>query len=192
MSSYYWLEGRWVLLKQYEKPLPGEVSLCLVSQTDSEVREPMATEVVIDLERLALGADAKTAYEPKGYELLPRLTPPKLQLPQGVTASLYQTPFAMMNPFFDDAGNIYLLPAEKKKQAMIMLPPAGPAVRFRESEAFTGQNWKRGLWQGNRLLITVDGWHQGGNRLCGLYEVDGQGKAAEKGGKLARGGGVSA
>ena len=148
VSAYYWLEGKWVLMKSYEKSFPGEVHLFLVSQTDWNTHTPMATEVVIDLEYLALGADAKTAYEPKGYELLAKLTPPALQLPQGVSANLYQTPFPMMNPFFDSAGNLYLLPAEKKKQAMIMLPPTGPAVRFRESEAFTGKNWKRGALAG--------------------------------------------
>ncbi len=193
IRSYFWQEGVWVLAKEFNIPLPEEVHLCLISGTNREVRQPMAAEVTMNLEHLAFGAEAKKPYTPKDYTLMPKLPSPKLNLPKGVVADLYQTPFPMINPFFDNSGNIYLFPAAKKKQVLIKLRPGGPAMRFRESKAFAGKNWKRGLWLDDRLLVIVNGSiiRGGENLLHGLYEVNAEGTATEIGGKSARSNGLA-
>ena len=177
MEAHYYYEGEWVRLDRFKRRLEGELFLGMFSTTDWEAKKPAAFSPVFTLERLVTDASVGAAYTPPGYALLEKKTAPAV--PKGMTAELYQTPYPVMSPFFDDLGNLYLLPAAKKKEAILRLKADGTSDRFWSGKAVTGLNGKCGLWLGRRLLLTVDGWRDGGNALNGLYELKPGGKFRE-------------
>ena len=175
----YWRSGKWVTLKRFSRSQEHELYLGLYSQTNWEASQPTPFAPIVELERLVTDDRVGGHYVPRGYSLMPELSGPEVPLPKGVSAHLHQAPFGVMNPFFDDDGSLYLLPAEKKQQVLLHLDPQGNSERYLEGEVFAGENWKRGAWQGSRLLVTVDGWHEGGNRLQGVFEVQPDGTHAK-------------
>lgn len=176
----YWEMGRWVEMDTYQTRQEAPLFIGVKSWTNwgsSTVGSAFLPEVMI--ERLVLGDAAGGEYDPQGYSMLSEVQAPALELPEGVVARLYTAPHNVQSPFFDDDGNIYLLPLDQHVKLLIRLDPDGVSTLAGEGVVYAGRNRKRGLWLDGALLISVDSWGDGGNTLGGLYRVAADGGAIQ-------------
>lgn len=172
VNSYYYKDGGWVRLDKFERKFEGELHLELISSSNWDAKKSSNFMSEIQLERLVTGAAVGGDYRPQGYTLMSELPLPSLNLSPNISAKLFHAPYPIQGPFFDQADNLYLFPSDKKRQVLIKLNYSGISSQFSKSAIFTGLNRKRGLWQNGKLLMTVDGWPDGGNSHTGLYEVN--------------------
>lgn len=167
MQTFQWYEGAWRQLDQFRDTLGSPVFLGVALDNASD-NSPAAAEFAIEhLNPDSAGPD----WLPPAEILQPLTPPPGLNLPTGVTVRAYRAPFALSGLFLDQGGAALLLGGEQRKQTLIALDTQGHSRPLLTHELLAGRNRKSGLDLGERLLIGVDGWYDGGNRHSGLYEL---------------------
>ncbi len=180
IRTYYWQLGGWLEVGTGQFDLGMPLFLEIRSWNNwGGAGGPVAFSPEAVIERLAVDVETGSAYTPAGYSVFARLPAPALDLPDGVEAAFFRTPYVVQAPFLDDEGAIYVFPVDEKIDRLVKLGKDGVAVLAGRSEAFTGLNRKRGLWLDKELLVSVDSWPQGGNRLTGVSRVDHEGTATQ-------------
>lgn len=177
----FWSDCRWQDLVVSESEIHSPLYLRPLIGNQWHATVPAALEVVFHVERMAdgPGLGQLEPWEPESCSVTSSAElPTGLVLPDGLTAEASLAPLPLGRVFFDPHGRAYAFLSHRDDTALLRLDPEGAKVAF-EDIALAGLNRKSGLWLGDRLLIGVDGWSEGGNPYFGVLELDADGMFRE-------------
>lgn len=173
VTTYYWSEGEWNAFESENLEFPEAVWVSLYAGNNGQARFAAPLQATLRIERLLSGEQATNADEwrPPEAAILAEIETPKLELPPGVEAKQWRSPFSLGRIFFDDLDNAYVFSSAKDKSKLIQITANGAASTVYRGEPFAGLNYKSGVFDGEDLLVSVDYWPEGGNRHSGLLRV---------------------
>jgi len=170
LSTAYWRDGQWVELGNHgDEALQMPLHLLLFAGNDWEAADSAELRVKLVVERAVIGDIPETPYIPKGYALLaPIPLPDGVKAPEGMEARAFLAPFDLGHVAFGPDGSVHVLSNAKDRGVLVQLDMAGTSRVRLASEAFLGINLKRFMFLENSILLSVDGWRDGGSALSGL------------------------
>jgi hypothetical protein len=172
-ETYAWLDCEWLRLDRFTDVYTGPVTIALEASNLWEAQANAALTAQISLEQFSVGAAAGAPlWSPEPCSLLTAVDlPSQLTLPAGLQATMFQAPYALGNLFSAADGTAYLFSSQLDRQKLMAVDKNGQARTLAESEVLAGINAKSGAWLGKSVLMTVDFWPEGGNRLGGLFQL---------------------
>jgi hypothetical protein len=173
-STYYWSECQWVPLGEFKTGFTDPVYIGVSIANSDQAKKPVPLAVDFNVEQILAGEAINRNWTPPTYCSLiqPVPLPTVITLPQGVEAKMFKPAFALGTIFFGPDGTAYAFSSEKGKQKLMAIDGTGTARTYAESEVLAGINRKTGVMLGSSVLMTVDGWADGGNRYSGIFELD--------------------
>ncbi|NQV23554.1 MAG: PDZ domain-containing protein [Rhodopirellula sp.] len=174
VTTFYWNEGEWNILGLFVDKFPQPVELVLSIANDWSASSSAPLQVKFDVIRIASGEEAAKghAWSPPGVGVLADVpVPAGLTLPSGVQSRQWRSPFPLGRVFFDERDNAYVFSSSRDRGKLVRITPDGVSETIRRGDVFAGVSYKSAVFDGQDLLVTVDGWAESGNVLSGLYRV---------------------
>ena len=172
-STYYWSECQWVPLGEFKTGFTDPVYIGVSIDNSYQAKKPVPLAVDFNVEQILAGEAINGNWTPTYCSLIqPVPLPTVITLPQGVEAKMFKPAFALGTIFFGPDGTAYAFSSEKGKQKLMAIDSSGTAHTYAESEILAGINGKTGVMLGSSVLMTVDGWADGGNRYSGIFELE--------------------
>ncbi len=172
-STYYWSECQWVPLADFKTGFTDPVYIGVRIDNSYRAKKPVPLAVDFKVEQILAGEAVSGNWTPTYCSLIqPVPLPTGITLPQGVEAKIFKPAFALGTIFFGPDGTAYTFSSERGKQKLMAIDGTGTAQTYAESEILAGINRKTGVFFGSNILMTVDGWNEGGNRYIGIYELN--------------------
>ncbi len=173
LSTYYWNECQWIRLDKFGTGFsdPVYIRMWISNRDEGKVNARLSVDFAV--EQILTGEAVGKNWTPAYCSLIqPVPLPAGITLPQNVEAKMFKPAFALGTVFFGPDGTSYAFSSERGKQKLIAIDSTGTAYTYAESEILAGINRKTGVVFGSSILMTVDGWMEGGNRYSGIYELN--------------------